>query len=149
MARLPDLVATMVLLPMALPALSAAESDRPPTGARQIYRCEVAEVVTFSDRPCGVGIQPYELDLSRVSILEAIAPPRPAVPNKPAVARRAVLPRQDNAAAKNAKADACRRLQQALRTVASRMRAGYTVKAGERLRAQHRELEAKRRAQRC
>lgn len=151
MARLSSLIVTLALLHLAMPCVEAAESSAA-RSTRQIYRCEVAGVATFSDRPCGTGANPYDLELSRISILEAVpASSRPgkATPDRPSAPRRAVIPKRSDVAAKAAQAEACRRLQQSLRKIASRMRAGYTAKAGERLQTQRRELEAKRRARRC
>jgi hypothetical protein len=44
---------------------------------------------------------------------------------------------------------ACERIRNSLRDVAARMRAGYDVKQGERLRERKAKLEAQRRAQKC
>jgi len=150
MARLCNLVATMALFHMTMPVVDAAESP-PARVARQVYRCEVAGVATFSDRPCDAEMRPYDLDLSRISILDTPAPSKSgkAAPSRSTVPRRAAPSRQSEAAATAAQAEACRRLQQSLRKIASRMRAGYTAKAGERLQAQRRELQEKRRARRC
>jgi len=155
MARLPNLigtmfVATLVLLHTRMPFVDAAENP-PARAARQVYRCEVAGVATFSDRPCGAGMRPYDLDLSRINILEAPAPLKSdkAAPSRSTVPRPAALSRQSEVAAEEAQAEVCRRLQRSLQKIASRMRAGYTAKAGERLQAQRRELQAKRRARHC
>ena len=47
------------------------------------------------------------------------------------------------------KIDACLKLNEALRKIASTLRSGYSAKQGERLNERKRELEAQRRAQKC
>lgn len=144
------LVAALLLVP-ATSLVCAAQSSPALAAARQIYRCEIAGVATFSDRPCGTAAHPYDVDPSRVSLLEASVPPGAdkAASVGPSAGHRAALPRQDDMAATDAKAEVCRRLQRSLTRIASRMRAGYTARTGERLKAQRRELQAKRRARRC
>lgn len=150
MARLSKRIAMLVLLHLAMPVIDAAESV-PGLVVRHIYRCEVAGVTIFADRPCDAGMHPYDLELSRLSVLGAPEPPKQgkAAAPRPSVSRRASKPAQSDVAAEAARAEACRRLQQSLRKIASRMRAGYKAKAGERLQEQRRELEAKLRARRC
>jgi hypothetical protein len=147
MIRSADLAVTAALIAVAMSSACAAEGSGAASGARQIYRCEVAGVATFSDRPCGSVVQPYEAGAG-LSVLESSAPE----PSSKAVPHGRSAPASGVAApeaAAAARAEVCRRLQQSLRKIAGQMRAGYKAKQGERLREQRRELQAKRRAQRC
>ena len=121
-------------------ALGADNSSR----AHPIYRCATVHGMTFSDRPCGPGSELYEPDLSAVSVVEVVTPPATSSP--------ATSPRPVGAAASAqgpSKAQTCERLEQSLRQIASKMRAGYRAKEGERLKERKRGLQEKRRSQRC
>jgi hypothetical protein len=112
---------------------------------RSIYRCETAAGIVFADRPCDSGAQVYEPNLSGVSIVETVTPPpRPAA--KPAQPPRS---RGKSSGSATANAEACAKLDQSLKKIASTLRAGYNAKQGERLKERKRELEAKRRTQKC
>jgi len=112
--------------------------------AHTIYKCETAQGITFSDRSCGSTSRPYEPDLSGVSIVDTVVPV-PVPRSSPAPAR----PSRQTSALVISKAQACEHLQQSLHKIVSTMRAGYGAKQGERLRERKRELEEKRRAQKC
>ncbi len=109
-----------------------------------IYRCETPAGLVFSDRPCAPEAQIYEPDLSGISVMESHAP-------KPSPVVKSVASPQVRVASKPAapKIDACLKLNEALRKIASTLRSGYSAKQGERLNERKRELEAKRRAQKC
>ena len=110
-----------------------------------IYRCETAQGLVFSDRPCSTESQLYEPDLSGVSVVTT------EVPKSTSSAAALKLPRKraPSDSPVVAKADQCQRLNDSLRKVASTMRSGYGAKEGERLKERKRDLEAKRRAQKC
>jgi hypothetical protein len=113
-----------------------------------VYRCSVGGVTTYSDRPCSPDAAAYEPDTSRVSTYEP--PPvtqtaKPAQPARTSTARRRGSDHDDQLR----HAAACERLQNSLREVAARMRAGYNVKQGEQLRARKAKLEQQRRAEKC
>lgn len=113
-----------------------------------IYRCTVGGVTTFSDRPCAPEAAPYQPDTSRVSTYDPPAAGPATAQAKPprnAPARR----RRSDGADQVRHAAECERLRNALRDVAERMRAGYNVKQGERLRERKSKLEQQRRAQKC
>jgi hypothetical protein len=113
-----------------------------------VYRCTVGGVTTFSDRPCAPEAVPYQPDTSRVSTYDpppASRTPAPALPPPKSPTRR----RDASDADQVRHAAACDRIRNSLRDVAERMRAGYDVKQGERLRERKAKLERQRRAQKC
>lgn len=118
----------------------------PSVAAPTLYRCTVAGVATYSDRPCASDAVLYEPDTSRTS---TYSPP----PANPAAAQPAKTPapRRRPAAGEDQvrHAAVCERLRAGLKDVAARMRAGYNVKQGEQLRERKRKLEQQRRAQKC
>ena len=113
-----------------------------------VYRCTVGGVTTFSDRPCAPEAVPYQPDTSRVSTYDPPPASRtqaPAQPPPESPTRR----RDASDADQVRRAAACDRIRSSLRDVAARMRAGYDVKQGERLRERKAQLERQRRAQKC
>jgi len=112
-----------------------------------VYRCTVGGVTTYSDRPCAPEAVPYQPDTSRVSTYD---PPPVSPATAPAEPRRkSPARRRDTSADQVRHAAACDRIRNSLRDVAERMRAGYDVKQGERLRERKAKLEQQRRAQKC
>lgn len=156
-----DRIGIAALACLSLPALGNGSTGdlRPESQAhsRSIFRCEIAGVRTFSDRPCGSAVrsptaEPDTVELGTLNILEsrAVATASPAAKSgKPSAPRASAAARRSAAAAQVPKADACGRIQQSLRKITSKMRTGYTAKEGERLRERRKDLEEKRRAQRC
>lgn len=112
-----------------------------------VYRCTVGGVTTYSDRPCAPEAVPYQPDTSRVSTYD----PPPASRTAPAEPlRKSPTRRRAPAGADQVRHDAaCERIRSSLRDVAARMRAGYDVKQGERLRERKAKLDQQRRAQKC
>ena len=110
-----------------------------------IYRCAVGGVTTFSDRPCARRRPvPYQPDTSRVSTYDPPPASRTRAPAA-AAAKSPATPACDRGGAGQVRhAAACDRLRNALRDVAERMRAGYDVKQGERLRERKAKLEQQR-----
>lgn len=117
-------------------------------GAETIYRCEGPEGRVFSDRPCAPDAAVHAADASHVTFYDA-----------PPISKRASQPRSKApAAAKSARKSlaaaarhrqACARLDESLRELRSRLRAGYGVKEGERLKARQRQLAERRRREKC
>ena len=132
--------AAVVLLLLASPVLAGGV---PAT----IYRCEIGESITFSDRPCDAGAQRYEPDTSRIT---TYAPP-PAAPIRPAPRAQPHAARKNGsiAAAQAKHAAECARLRTKLDELHSKMRAGYGVREGERLRERKSSLQDRLRANRC
>jgi hypothetical protein len=117
--------------------------------ARVVYRCKSDGVTTFSDRPCDGSAQTYQADDSHVS---SYTPNEPAsTPTTAEVPRRKHTIRQTRPASADAKklAAACEHVNDALRDIGRKMRSGYNVREGERLREQKDKLERKRRAGHC
>lgn len=125
---------------------AAVLAQAPP--ARTLYRCTVAGVTTFSDRPCAADAVPYLPDTTRISTYDPPPTSRAAAsaqPQRTAPARRRASGGEDQVR----HAAACERLRNGLRDIAARMRAGYNVKQGEQLRERKTRLEQQRRAQKC
>lgn len=136
-------------LPLA--ALLIAWMHAAATPQRVIYRCQVADVVVFSDRPCALEAQEYEADTSRIS---TYAPP--AV-TQPVATRTKQKQRPERTSAARASSQVsqakhaadCARVLASLKDIRAKMRAGYGAKEGERLKERQAKLEQRRRAQRC
>jgi hypothetical protein len=131
----------VALLSLGLPSVGAGD-------APAIYRCDDGGAVIYSDRPCSPGANQYEIDESRVTVYEA----PPAAQRAPKATAKAVP-----LARKNRKVDSdheqraarCNKLKDSLRDVRTKMRTGYGVKEGERLKARHRQLTQQRRSDKC
>lgn len=114
-----------------------------------IYRCIGEDGVVYADRPCEGGADPHELDDSRVTIYTpAPAVERPTV-TKPARQPEERRPQARRVADPDAHRAKCASLDQRLRDIRTRMRTGYGVKEGERLKARQRQLKEQRRAGKC
>ncbi|WP_129776278.1 DUF4124 domain-containing protein [Peristeroidobacter soli] len=115
-----------------------------------IYRCAGENGPVYSDQPCGAHANRHEIDDSRVTVYTP--PPAekgravPATPAKPAKNKRARAARPPDPARHEA---ACAKLAQALRDVRTKMRTGYGAKEGERLKERRRQLEERRRIEKC
>lgn len=118
-------------------------------GAATVYRCESAGRVTYSDRPCAPDAVIHESDGSRVTVYDAQPISKRAPQSGPRVANTTKSV-QKSAAAAHAKWQAsCAKLDQSLREVRTKLRTGYGVKEGERLKARQRQLAERRRAEKC
>jgi hypothetical protein len=121
-------------------------------GAETIYRCESAGGLVFSDRPCAANAGIHETEDGRVTVYDA-----------PPISKRASEPRSEpgkaaGLAQKRAAAHAkhlakhqatCAKLKESLREVQTRLRTGYGVKEGERLKTRQRQLAERRRTEKC
>ena len=123
----------------------------PPVAAAaggSLYRCTLAGVTTYSDRPCAPDAVLYEPDTARIS---TYAPP-PVGQTVPPAKPPASSPRRGRASGNEDQvrhAAACERIRNSLKDIAAHMRAGYDAKQGERLRERKTKLEQQRRAQKC
>lgn len=114
-----------------------------------IYRCAGEAGVVYSDRRCAPDAQPHEVDDSRVTVYS------PAVADKQAPAKAAPPPAKAKPSKRARVADpaehrlACARLEQSLRDLRTRLRAGYRVQEGERLKVRQRQLQERRRLEKC
>jgi hypothetical protein len=101
----------------------------------------------YSDRPCGSNASEYEASEARISILE-VAPPSTTKAARPKP-KRVIAGAVSIAAAQSKHAENCAKLDRSMRDIRSKMRAGYDVKEGERLKDRQRKLSAEQRALRC
>lgn len=112
-----------------------------------IYRCSTDNGTVYSDRPCGAGAERHEIDASRVTVYTPAptSQPRAAAAKQPKAKRSksgsAIDPAQQRLK--------CARLDQGLRDVRNKMRSGYGVEEGERLKARQQRLGEQRRTQKC
>jgi len=117
--------------------------------APTIYRCDRDGAVIYSDRPCAADAAVHENDGSRVTVYAA--PPTSGTAssrsNKPAA--RKTKPAHPAGAGLEQRQVRCAKLDQALRDVRTKMRTGYGVKEGERLKARQRQLNERRRGEKC
>lgn len=114
-----------------------------------IYRCVDEGVTVYSDRPCALNADPHEIDDSRVTVYTPAPAAKgapTAIPAKPEKARRTKAKRLPDPAAHAA---TCAKLAQGLRDVRTKMRTGYGVEEGERLKARRRQLDDRRRTEKC
>lgn len=132
------LAAVSLVQPALGPDSAAAEGS--------IYRCETADGVTFSDRPCDAAAEIYEAG-AYLNTYEA-----PDIVSSARVTPAARVHRRDSEPDAKARAkllEHCQRIQQSLREIRSKMRAGYTAKEGERLRVRESKLREQRSAAKC
>lgn len=132
-------MATAMVAAMTL--TSVARADAP--AGRTIFKCRSAEGLVFSDRPCGPSSEPYQPDLGSVSVVDSVVAPATSVTSRPAPAAR------QSSRPVPSRAQTCARLDESLHRIAATMRSGYGVKQGERLKERKREIEARRRAEKC
>ena len=117
--------------------------------ARVVYRCKAGGVTTFSDRPCDGNAQAFQADDSRVSSYK-LAEPVSTPKGIDAPRTKHTIRKKRPASADPEKiAAVCEQVNSALRDIAKKMRSGYNVREGERLREQKPRLEIKRRARHC
>jgi hypothetical protein len=142
------LVPAVPLLLLLLPAA-------PVTATPAVYRCEANGVTVYSDRPCAHGAQVHEIDTSRITVYEAeqaAQGPDSRRPDKKPPGKESARKSKSRArAAPDAdkhRAD-CDKLDASLRDIRTKMRTGYGIKEGERLKARYRDLTGRRRALKC
>ncbi|HEY0940683.1 MAG TPA: hypothetical protein VGE08_11345 [Steroidobacter sp.] len=147
-----QVVQKAVLCPIVLIVLGISLLMRADVSGAQtaVYRCAGEQGVVYSDVPCDEAASVHEIDDSRITVytpLEITSGPAPAaVPAKQTKGRRI---KPGPAAGRDAHRIMCAKLDQRLRDVRTKMRAGYGVEEGERLKARHRQLNEQRRAERC
>lgn len=123
-----------------------------PRAQTDIYRCAGANGVVYSDRPCDDRANPHEIDNSRITLYTPlkIAPEPPAEPASATTPARQTNKRQSKSAPDSGEhRSKCAKLDQGLRDVRTKMRTGYGVEEGERLRARQRQLNEQRRTEKC
>jgi hypothetical protein len=117
--------------------------------AETIYRCESAGGLIYSDRPCAADAEVHTSDGTRVTVYDAPPISNHASPPR-SKSSRAARPARKSAAAADAKhAATCAKLEQSLRELRAKLRTGYRVKEGERLKSRQHQLAERRRAEKC
>jgi hypothetical protein len=139
------------VLPIVLACLASfsTRGAESPGGDRPIYRCSEAGVATYSDRPCGASTDVYSWSTPAPAETVSVAPATVSkrYEAKPTRARRERGVRATSRA--EVRPNECQRLTAELRQLKSRMRAGYGVVEGERLRDRQRSVGARHRELRC
>lgn len=128
--------------------LGSLLSTQPAEAQVTIYRCVGETGTVYSDLPCAQNAGPHQLDDSRVTVYEAPADQQ-HVTTAPAKPVKAKPPKKARLADPAKHRLSCSRLEQALRDVRTKMRTGYGVKEGERLKARQRQLDQRRRLEKC
>ena len=139
-----NMLAASTVCLLALPIMQVLAD---PTFPSAVYRCVVEDVVTFSDRPCDTQAKHYTPESEWVSTVEVNKSTAPAGRARSRQAQR--VPSASIAVAQAKHKEECGRLEDALREVRSKMRAGYDAKLGERLKDRNRKLNADLRSKRC
>jgi len=129
-----SLFTPFIIIILSLSALTVFRSVH----ATEVYRCVYANgAVSFSDSPCRQDVQ-QKITVEPMPIVgwEKVEQPR----YKKSSGRRKRSQQLDsNKLADNT--SACRKTRSRIEKINSRLRAGYTLKAGERLKENLRELE--------
>ena len=121
----------------------------PSAGAQtQIYRCLGEAEAVYSDRPCSPSADPHEIDDSRVTVYTPTPADKPAT-TASAKTIKARPPSKTRLPDPDKHRLACARLEQSLRDIRNKMRSGYGVEEGERLKTRQRQLDQRRRLQKC
>lgn len=115
-----------------------------------IYRCVHEGAVVYSDRSCGADAVVHDHGGSRVTVYAAppIAHRAASSPTSKAVSQKAKSARKAGVSLEQRQVQ-CANLDQSLRYLRAKMRSGYGVKEGERLKARHRQLTQRRRDENC
>ena len=138
-------IARFVQLLLAVALASSMHLTFAAENATTIFKCEIAGVTTFSDRPCGQDAQSQALDPAAIN---TYAPPPIAKIDSPPVAKKVgKASGEDRSEAK--RKEACARYASGLKEIRSKMRSGYTAKEGERLRIRAEKLRDSQRLARC
>src|SRR5262249_19446196 len=134
---------TVALTVIEIVCARAGEAVRP-----QTYRCETAAGVTYADRPCGPSSQPILLDAEAINTYH----PPPETHTALRTVKEKPKPSRESASAERAaakKAEECRKIAASLGDIRERMRTGYDVATGEKLRQTERKLQARAREDKC
>lgn len=121
------------------------------SSAETIYRCETAGGLVFSDRPCATDAEIHKTDDGRITVYDAspISERASAPRSKPAVTKSAQKRAAAQAKHQARHQAACAKLTQSLREVRTKLRTGYGVKEGERLKTRQHQLAERRRTEKC
>jgi hypothetical protein len=104
----------------------------------------------FSDRPCSPNAPAEQMVIAPPNEYTPSAPPLDLQTTPAPPVKKKIVPAADNAAELDQrKQERCRKLTQALQRVHSKLRAGYRIKEGERLRARDAQLSEDIRREQC
>lgn len=127
-----------------------SESRR--TWRRLVYTCTSPGLVVFSDRPCGDVPIIHEVKVHAPSVIAGqsgaaatVVPPKPSASIRPAPS----APSRNEGHEENAHEGTCRRLQDAVRSLDDRMRAGYSAREAALLWSRWREAKQRLREADC
>ena len=121
-----------------------------PAGAQTaIYRCAGETGTVYSDRPCAQNAHPHEIDASRVTVYTPAPTDKKPTTTASAKPAKAKPPKRARLADPAKHQLTCAKLEQSLRDVRTKMRTGYRAKEGERLKARQRQLNERRRLEKC
>lgn len=127
--------------------------ESPRTWRRLVFTCTTPGLVIFSDRPCGPLPALHELKLTAPVAAPPGANPNvtPPAPVASPHAASAVRERDDVHAPDVGarRAEACRRLADAVQALDARMRAGYSAREAARLWQRWRDMKNRLRTERC
>jgi hypothetical protein len=121
--------------------------------AETIYRCESESGLVYSDRPCAADAEVHISNGGGVTVYDA-PPISKRASEPPSKATTTAKSAAVKAARKSAAADAkrqatCAKLEQSIRNVRTKLRTGYGVKEGERLKSRQHQLAERRRTEKC
>jgi flagellar motility protein MotE (MotC chaperone) len=116
-----------------------------------VYRCAGTNGVVYSDLPCDAATDPVQVDDSRITLYTPteVTAGSSTQRTSATAARQPKKKRTKAAAESQTPRTDCARLDERLREVRAKLRAGYDVREGERLKARQRQLNEQRRAQKC
>ena len=122
--------------------------ESPRTWRRLVFTCVLPGLVIFSDRPCGPVPALHEVKGRGPGASPSVAAPAPEASTRPAVALQVGddARREEESARR---AEACRRLESAVKALDAQMRAGYSAREAARLWARWREAKERLREADC
>lgn len=115
------------------------------------YRCTANGRTVLTDRPHHADeCQSLDTPSSNTFVPEPVQQTKPkAVPTSSKLAKSSRSSTESIAAEQLKAKQRCQRIEQRLDQIATKMRSGYTLQQGEKLREQRRQLEESRRIERC
>ena len=114
------------------------------TAEKQIFRCESEGRITYSDTACGNVATKEAIEVGPLNSFTATTVTRPSKRQSPPTAKSSSI-----AEAQQRAKERCAKLDVRLDAIQTKLRRGYSVEEGNRLRDQRRQIEAQKRAQKC
>jgi hypothetical protein len=135
-------------MPVAMFVLGFLLMTQPAGAQTNIYRCLGEAGTVYSDRPCSQSADRHEIDDSRVSVYTPTPADKPAT-TVSAKTMKAKPPSKARLPDPAKHRLTCGRIEQSLRDIRNKMRSGYGVEEGERLKTRQRQLDQRRRLENC